>query len=189
MPDERSPGDHADDEVLAWFRRWQQAGGPVVEESVVAEPGRARARGAPPGAGGAVTSHRGIDIAWRRTSYSGLIRAADQQPGGVASEPEDTGLDDEVEPVPADLRARRRRRPAVPDGGPARRRHLRLAGARGARGRPTRTASDLAAELADQVARQLALVAGRRDPDVLAGAMLPLHDTPLGPLAPGLTSR
>ena len=38
--------------------------------------------------------HRAIDTAWRRTSYSGLIRVAET--AGVSSEPEVVELDDEV---------------------------------------------------------------------------------------------
>ena len=39
--------------------------------------------------------HRSIDTAWRRTSYSGLVRSA-QESVGVSSEPEVIELDDEV---------------------------------------------------------------------------------------------
>ena len=66
----------SDDDVLIWLRRWQQAGGPVVEESVIAEhlePVREEL----PGGLTVASFSREVDIAWRRTSYSGLIRAAD----------------------------------------------------------------------------------------------------------------
>lgn len=33
------------------------------------------------------------------------------------------------------------------------------------------------------------MVAGGRDPEDMAAAMVPMHDTPLGPLAGGLTLR
>src|SRR4029450_6908488 len=42
--------------------------------------------------------HRAIDTSWRRTSYSGLIRAAESTP--VSSEPEVVELDDEVAEIP-----------------------------------------------------------------------------------------
>ena len=42
--------------------------------------------------------HRAIDTSWRRTSYSGLIRAAETTP--VSSEPEVAELDDEVAEIP-----------------------------------------------------------------------------------------
>ena len=42
--------------------------------------------------------HRSIDASWRRTSYSGLIRAAETTP--VSSEPEVVELDDEVAEIP-----------------------------------------------------------------------------------------
>ncbi|MET1059514.1 MAG: UvrD-helicase domain-containing protein, partial [Nocardioides sp.] len=100
----------SDDDVLTWFRRWQQAGGPVVEESVVAELVEPVPEELPSGL--AVRSFtREVDVAWRRTSYSGLTRAADAhgpdaRAGGVGSEPEDTGLEDEsVEPVPTTAQA------------------------------------------------------------------------------------
>ena len=47
---------------------------------------------------GARHFHRSIDAAWRRTSYSGLIRAAETTP--VSSEPEVIELDDEVAEIP-----------------------------------------------------------------------------------------
>src|SRR6202022_565100 len=46
---------------------------------------------------------RAIDTTWRRTSYSGLIRAAENS--GVSSEPEVVELDDEVAEIPVVARA------------------------------------------------------------------------------------
>ena len=71
----------SDADALRLFGDWQAAGGPVVEESVSDRSlesntrlrrQRSRAR----------HFHRMIDAAWRRTSYSGLIRAVDA-PGGL----------------------------------------------------------------------------------------------------------
>ena len=83
--------------------------------------------------------HRSIDTAWRRTSYSGLIRAAESTP--VSSEPEVVELDDEVAEIPLTTSAGRRGR-AVADGGSADGREVRHAGARGVGdGRPVRRRS------------------------------------------------
>ena len=141
----------------------------------------------PVGAGRAVVLPRG-----RRRLATHLLLRADPRPPtsspvGVASEPEDTGLEDEaVEPVPTRGEAAAARRPAVAHGRPAGRRHLRLTGARRARGgRPARARP--AAELPARAREQLGFWPVDVTPGVLAEAMLPLHATPLGPLVPGLT--
>ena len=59
--------------------------------------------------------HRGIDTTWRRTSYSGLLRAA-QQRAGVSSEPEVVELDDEVADIALTSHCRGRRRLPSPMG-------------------------------------------------------------------------
>ena len=128
----------SDFEVMAALAAWQQAGALGVEP---AEPGGHLGR--LPGRAGGRSTYAGsprVDTAWRRTSYSGLIRAEEQAAPGVDSEPEDAGTVDEDR-----RRGRRgadgrrppttRRRPALADGGPARGRDLRLAGPRGARAR------------------------------------------------------
>ena len=129
----------SDDEVLTWLRALAAGRRPGRRGVRDRRAGRARApRSCPTGLGSRGFT-REVDVAWRRTSYSGLIRAADQQAGGVASEHEDAELEDEVgragaDPanVPADALA-------LPDGRAAGRRHLRVAGARRARaGRPAR---------------------------------------------------
>jgi exodeoxyribonuclease V beta subunit len=51
------------------------------------------------------------------------------------------------------------------------------------------SASDLARELDEQVRAHMAWWPVDVDPTVLASAMIPMHDTPLGPLASGLTLR
>ncbi len=50
-------------------------------------------------------------------------------------------------------------------------------------------APDLAVELETHVREQLGWWAVDAEPSVLAEALVPMHDTPLGPLAPGLTLR
>ncbi len=188
VPDrlDRAP---TDDEVLPWLRRWQQAGGPVVEESVPAAPVAPEPEELPRGL--AVRSFsREVDLTWRRTSYSGLIRAADQQPRGVASEPEETGLEDEsMKPMVATTEPS-----ASPvalaspmEGLPAGATFGSLVHAVLEHADPG--ASDLRGELADRVREQLPYWQVEVAPDDLATAMLPLHGTPLGPLAPGLSLR
>ncbi|MFM9035775.1 MAG: UvrD-helicase domain-containing protein, partial [Mycobacterium sp.] len=94
IPDQCSTKTVTDAEALERFREWQAAGGPVVEAAQITPPAAipaAREAESP-----AVRHfHRGIDTTWRRTSYSGLVRAA-QEAVGVSSEPEVVELDDEV---------------------------------------------------------------------------------------------
>ena len=61
-------------------------GGPVLEESVIA-PRRGRIAALPTNLD-ARHFRRHIDASWRRTSYSGLIRAAEDDDPGVSSEPD-----------------------------------------------------------------------------------------------------
>ncbi|MDX6291954.1 MAG: exodeoxyribonuclease beta subunit [Kribbellaceae bacterium] len=175
----------SDDEVLIWLRRWQQAGGPVVEDSVIAE------RVEPvheelPGGLAVGSFSREVDLAWRRTSYSGLIRAADQQMGGVGSEHEESQLEDEsVDPVPTPEAAPADALPSPMDGLPAGATFGSLVHAVLEDADPH--APDLHAELAGRIREQLRFWRVDVTPDALATAMLPLHSTPLGPLVPGLT--
>ncbi|WBQ08247.1 UvrD-helicase domain-containing protein [Kribbella sp. CA-293567] len=176
-----------DEEVLIWLRRWQQAGGPVVEESVVAdqvEPVREEL----PGGLEVNTFIREVDVTWRRTSYSGLIRAAEQEVGGVGSEPEESQLEDEsVDPVLVPEVAPAEALPSPMDGLPAGATFGSLVHAVLEDADPH--APDLQAELTAQVREQLRFWRVDVTPDALATAMLPMHSTPLGPLAPGLTLR
>ena len=94
IPDQCATKTVTDDEALMRFRGWEAAGGPVVEDAVIAPIAEIPAD-AVPGNLGVRHFHRGIDTAWRRTSYSGLVRAA-QENAGVSSEPEVVELDDEV---------------------------------------------------------------------------------------------
>jgi exodeoxyribonuclease V beta subunit len=93
VPDRCDPAKITDDDVMARLREWEAAGGPVIEESVVAAAPPVPAKPEP-------TDlemrhfHRSIDTGWRRTSYSGLVRVA--KAVGVTSEPEVTELDDET---------------------------------------------------------------------------------------------
>jgi len=135
------------------------------------------------------TFDRRVDADWRRTSYSALIRVEDG--AHVSSEPEETGTDDEPEaPEVADV--------AVPSGEDARETVVSPMAAL-----PTGAtfgtlvhavlehtdpeASDLEAELLRHVSEQLRFAPVDAEPAQLAAALVPLHHTPLGPLAPGLT--
>ncbi|GAB3825907.1 UvrD-helicase domain-containing protein [Kribbella italica] len=173
----------SDDEVLIWLRRWQQAGGPVVEESVIGEqvePVDARS----PGGLGIATFSREVDLAWRRTSYSGLIRAADQQ-SGVTSEPEESQLEDEALDVVPTVASAVDALPSPMDGLPVGAEFGSLV--HGVLEEADPHAADLHAELTERIREQLPLWRVDVAPDVLATAMLPMHTTPLGPLVPGLT--
>ncbi len=95
VPDQRAvPGD---DEVTSRLTAIAEAGGPALEPSVVPDSELAATRDSPPPMD---VRHFGreVDADWRRTSYSGLIRAEVPLPG-VTSEREEPVLDDEPEPV------------------------------------------------------------------------------------------
>ena len=77
---------------------------------------------------------------------------------------------------------------AVADGRPADGRDVRHAGARGA-GDADPFAADLAAELEAQIREHAVWWPVDVPAAELAAAMVPMHDTPLGPLADGLTLR
>jgi exodeoxyribonuclease V beta subunit len=169
----------------------EQLGGPAAEVSEVV---RAVAPDAQPAAGALAARRfdRAVDADWRRTSYSGLIRVEETTSGdigaGVTSEPEMTGLSDEPavpEPVVgiaagdvpevvspmADL-------PAGAAFGSLVHAVLEVADP---------DAPDLLAELRGHVVEQLRWWPVDVAPDTLAAALVPLHETPLGPLAAGVT--
>ncbi|WP_432936386.1 UvrD-helicase domain-containing protein [Kribbella sp. CA-253562] len=177
----------SDDEVLIWLRRWQQAGGPVVEESAIAEHVEPLPEQSPGGLTIARFS-REVDLQWRRTSYSGLIRAAEQQVGGVGSEPEESQLEDEaVDLVPAPTIPPPDALPSPMEGLPVGATFGSLVHAVLEEADPL--APDLHAELAARIRDQLPFWRVEVTPDELATAMQAMHDTPLGPLVPGLTLR
>jgi exodeoxyribonuclease V beta subunit len=135
------------------------------------------------------TFDRWIDLAWRRTSYSGLVRAAEEA-GGVRSEPEQTALDDEVDDeaatAAAPLPAPTSDAPPSPMGDlPSGATFGSLVHAVLETADPE--ADDLLAELTAQVTEHAQWWAVEATPAEIAQALVPLHHTPLGPLAPGLT--
>ena len=199
----------ADPAALATLRAL--AGGPDVRADISVEevrdrlPPTFRRACAAPGALAAATFDRGLDLAWRRTSYSGLTAAAHDAAhsaapvlAGVGSEPEVRATDDEG-PEPD------------PDGGPLDRAVPAVtephAGSGAALGMPSPmadlpvgtgfgtlvhavleaadlTAPDVLAELAARVHTELDRhPTPAVEPDALAAALVPVVRTPLGPLA------
>jgi exodeoxyribonuclease V beta subunit len=179
------PATVTDDEARQRFRQWQEAGGPVVEEAEIAPlvnlPLEPRATEL-----SARHFHRTIDTAWRRTSYSGLVRSA-QENAGVSSEPEVIELDDEVAdialvtpPLESDVPSPMADLPTGAKFGTLV--HAVL-----------ETADPLSANLMDELRTQIDTHSVwwpvNVTTDDLAAALVPMHDTPLGPLADGLTLR
>jgi exodeoxyribonuclease V beta subunit len=134
---------------------------------------------------------REVDVEWRRTSYSGLIRVEEE--AGVTSEPEHTGLDDEAdEEVPedgdspvvdaaADGTARVSPMADLPAGAT----FGSLVHAVLEHADPD--AADLEAELRRHVDEQLRWHYVPADPADIAASLLPVLHTSLGPLADDLT--
>lgn len=176
-----------DADAQACFAAWSQRGGPVVEESVILGASVLPAVETPTGLG-VRHFHRGIDTGWRRTSYSGLVRAAWAEPGGVGSEPEAGPKDDEVEEIPTTPAATAGAEVISPmdtlPGGTA---FGSLVHAVLETADPD--AADLTAELAAEVTRHAAWWGVEATAQEVADALLAVHATPLGPLAPGLTLR
>jgi exodeoxyribonuclease V beta subunit len=184
VPDRCVPGKIGDDDALARLREWEAAGGPVLEQSVLTPTPALPAEPVPPNLD-ARHFHRSIDTTWRRTSYSGLIRVAETS--GVSSEPELVELDDEVGDIPLLQPSAGPDVPSPMADLPTGAKFGTLVHAVLETADPF--APDLAVELESQIREQLAwwpLDVAAAD---LASAMVPLHDTPLGPLAAGLTLR
>jgi exodeoxyribonuclease V beta subunit len=185
VPDRCSPSTVSDQVAVERFRDWQDAGGPMVEQAVIG-PAFAAERPELPIDLDVRHFHRLIDTQWRRTSYTALIKSTEQ--AGVGSEPEVTARDDEVDTAPvtaptsvgADIASPMTELPAGAAFGSLV--HAVLENA-------DPLAADLAAELEIHVREQMAWWAVDVEPSPLAEALVPMHDTPLGPLADGLTLR
>ncbi|MCW2654358.1 MAG: recB [Mycobacterium sp.] len=175
-----------DDAALDRLRAWEGAGGPVIENSIVI-PAPSVHPVAPRSDLSARQFRRAIDTSWRRTSYSGLIRATETT--GVSSEPEVTELEDEVGDIPlVEAPAAPGTEVASPMGDlPTGAKFGTLVHA------VLETADPLAPDLAAELGEQIRVHSAWWPVDVpageLAAAMVPMHDTPLGPLADGLTLR
>lgn len=184
VPDKCAPAKISDVDALKRLRAWEAEGGPVIEEALVA----GFAPAAAPSISGDLAVRvfdRPIDTAWRRTSYSGLLRAVEES--GVSSEPDAVELDDEVDDIP--LRS-------TPTGAdvPSPMAQLPAGAAFGSLVHAVlETADPFSPDLIGELHAQVVKHAERWPVDVpapeLAAALEPLHDTPLGPLLPGVTLR
>ncbi|WP_298755024.1 3'-5' exonuclease, partial [uncultured Nocardioides sp.] len=171
----------------------EQLGGPTAE---VVEPATERPE---PAAGerprlAVRTFGREVDTDWRRTSYSGLVRVEEQAPPAVGSEPPVTVLTDEPDESLADLPDLPDLPDPTPDAEPAHpspvspMAELPAGAAFGSLVHAVLEhadpdAPDLEAELRARVGEELRWWPVDVDPDALAAALVPLHHTPLGPLA------
>jgi exodeoxyribonuclease V beta subunit len=182
--DRCEPAKISDDDAMARFREWEEAGGPVIEESVVIASPSMQPEPVPSNLDSR-HFHRGIDTGWRRTSYSGLIRVAETT--GVISEPEVTELDDEVGDIPLSQAASGPDVPSPMADLPAGAKFGTLVHAVLETADPL--AADVAAELESHIRKHSTWWPVDVAPEVLADAMVPMHDTTLGPLAGGLTLR
>jgi exodeoxyribonuclease V beta subunit len=190
VPDRCTPAKINDDDAWARLREWEVAGGPVLEESVICPAPRLDGH-APPSELDTRHFHRAIDTAWRRTSYSGLIRVSEDSQNsattGVSSEPEVAALDDEVGEIPLTEPASGSDMPSPMAELPAGAKFGTLVHA------VLETTDPFAADLVGELEAQIRVHSAWWPVDVppaeLAAAMVPMHDTPLGPLADGLTLR
>lgn len=174
-----------DVEALERFREWERAGGLVVEEAKPVDIASRPTTDAPKVLK-ARHFHRGIDANWRRTSYSGLVRSA-QDAVGVSSEPEIVELDDEVADIPLLTPAGSADLPSPMAGLPTGAKFGSLVHAVLENADPL--AADLESELREQIAEQSLWWPVDVPDEDLAAALVPLHDTPLGPLVDDLTLR
>jgi exodeoxyribonuclease V beta subunit len=184
VPDACSPTKVSDDDAIARLREWEAAGGPVIEESVVVPAPALSPSEAPSGLDNR-HFHRSIDTTWRRTSYSGLIREAESI--GVTSEPEVAELDDEAGDIPLSAPAAGSDLPSPMADLPSGAKFGSLVHAVLESADPL--APDLAAELGSHIRGHSIWWPVDATPEALAAALVPMHDTPLGPLAGGLTLR
>ncbi|WP_197373187.1 exodeoxyribonuclease V subunit beta [Mycolicibacterium baixiangningiae] len=185
VPDRCDPPKLDDADAMAALRAWADLGGPVLEESVIAGPAAPGPEERPTGL--AVRHfHRGIDTAWRRTSYSGLLRAAEG--AGVTSEPEVVELDDEIADVPVSETS------TVGADVPSPMADLPMGAKFGSLVHAVLEhadpfAADLRSELEKRIREHAVWWPVDVAPDALADALVPMHDTPLGPLAPDMSLR
>ncbi len=197
VPDSTSRGP-SDFEVAAALHEWQEHGALVMEVSEL------RAASAPPSPGlpGGLAVRRfdrEVDTEWRRTSYSGLVRAEEQSSttAGVDSEPEVEGTVDEAgeeveargaaetvagAPSPAtegaDLPSPMNDLPAGATFGSL---------VHGVLEHADPQAPDLVAELTRRVEEQRRWWSVEATTEALVEGLLPMQHSSLGPLADGLT--
>ena len=182
VPEVCAPPKISDADALARFSAW--VGGPVIEESLLAASPAVEAVPPPEGLG-VRRFDRAIDTTWRRTSYSGLIRATETV--GVGSDPEVVELDDEVAEISI----------IEPPAGPSVPSPMAdlPTGAKfgtlvhGVLETADPLATDLVGELERHIRDHMVWWPVDVPAEELAAALVPMHDTPMGPLAAGLTLR
>lgn len=184
VPDVCAPAKITDADALERLRAWEHAGGPVLEESVLT-PAPAVPAPPPPEGLDARHFHRSIDLTWRRTSYSGLIRVAEST--GVSSEPEVVEKDDEAADVPVGAPPSGPTVPSPMADLPTGAKFGTLVHAVLETADPL--AADLSAELEANIRKHLVWWPVDVPAADLATGLIPMHDTPLGPLANDLTLR
>ncbi|BBY55076.1 exodeoxyribonuclease V subunit beta [Mycobacterium koreense] len=187
-----------DADAWAVFTDWQQAGALTLEPSVVGPPVTAPRQEAD---GPFAVRHfdRAIDLGWRRTSYSALLRHAEQAgTAGVHSEPEVAVRSDEPFDEPFDEPQIAAAATGVADTPGTQIRSPMADLPRGAAfgslvhatlETTDPTAADLTAALRTEIERHTQWWPIDVAPADLAVALLPMQDTPLGPLAEDLTLR
>ena len=172
-------------DALTLLRRWEDIGALAIERSDIAARAEFSLEPAPANLG-VRHLHRGIDTTWRRTSYSGLVRAA-QESVGVGSEPEVIELDDEVADIALATPADGADIPSPMADLPKGAKFGTLVHAVLEHADPM--TPDLPAELAAQITRHSLWWPVDVPTPELAAALVPMHDTPLGPLCDNLTLR
>lgn len=178
-----------DDQADAVLRRWADLGAFVVETSQVVD--RVAELAESPVSLVARTFDREVDTQWRRTSYSGLIRAEELLGEPTRSEPESEGTVDEDEPADAPVGEvisdaeidEELVSPMNAMAGSATFGSLVHAVLEHA----DPQAPDLRAELLEKVETERRWWSVEASSEDLADALLPMQHTSLGPLADGLT--
>lgn len=175
----------SDRDATAMLERWQSHGALTVERAELVDVAVAVAP--PASATFAVRQfERPVELTWRRTSYSGIIRAAEAAPPTVSSEPDWAELADEPAEAtqervvdPEDLAPIGRLPKGATFGSLV---HAVLEHADPA-------AADLTAEIEERASVELRNWPVDVTAAELAEALVPVFDSPLGPLAEGLTLR
>ncbi len=181
---------HSEDDVVRILGAWRDAGGPWPEMSALpqlpavdlaSDDRRLDVR----------RFTRRVDTTWRRTSYSALSAAAQGEPvRAVGSEPEEVPRDDEAMPARGDEAPPGPAAEAVPSPMadlPVGATFGSLVHAVLEHADPQ--APDLREELLARIHEQLVFWPVAVDVELLADALVAVHDTPLGPLAGERTLR
>jgi exodeoxyribonuclease V beta subunit len=188
---ERAAYGESDIEVDAVLQRWSAQGAFRLESATIGD--ERAALPVTPLDLDCRSFDRTVDTIWRRTSYSGLIRAEEQLVSGVASEPERPGTVDEAEPPAEDVGAARGPEASETDPALVSPMDGLTAGAtfgslvHAVLEHADPQAADLRAELLRCVEEQRRWWSVPASSEELADALLPMQHTPLGPLAADLT--